>query len=87
VDRFIPFNKYQNKINLPTKDIMPGAPAIVSGWGRIKFLYGEIAEVLQKASMTIVTNQDCETNLPFPIYYENVCAFQRENVGVCYVSF
>ncbi|XP_011505742.1 PREDICTED: chymotrypsin-2-like [Ceratosolen solmsi marchali] len=78
------FNEFQKKIELPNVDTRPGSLAVIIGWGRTSYPFGEPAKVLQKALMTIVTNKMCERDLPFSLHSQNICAFQRERVGVCY---
>jgi hypothetical protein len=82
----IEFNDFQNKVRLPTKEVLAGQRATVIGWGITSFPDIEHANILQKASMTILDNAECSENHPFEITEDELCAFHGKGIGTCGVS-
>jgi hypothetical protein len=77
----------QNKINLPTKDITVGNDGVISGWGRTNANVIQRTKILQKATMKILSNSDCEELIKMVVPKKLVCGFQKKGIGLCYVSF
>ncbi|XP_011504864.1 PREDICTED: chymotrypsin-2-like [Ceratosolen solmsi marchali] len=83
LDRCIIFNEFQNKINLPTKDVKAGSVGVITGWGRTNVNILKPADVLQKASTKILSNSECHKSLKMSIM-ELMCVFERKGIGACY---
>ncbi|XP_011495594.1 PREDICTED: chymotrypsin-1-like [Ceratosolen solmsi marchali] len=79
----IVFNKYQNKIDLPSSNVDAGSNAIVVGWGQVNKNVTKDSEELNKAWMTVLDNKECAMTHPFHIADEQLCAYQKVNVGLC----
>lgn len=63
-----------------------GVNAVVSGWGQTSNP-GALANTLQWASLTTLTNADCRSRFAAPnaarVFESNICTFSRAGQGIC----
>ncbi|XP_011505735.1 PREDICTED: transmembrane protease serine 11B-like protein [Ceratosolen solmsi marchali] len=83
VNKCIKFNEVQNKINLPTIDVLPGANAVFSGWGKTSYPMFDLSAELRKASTKILSNSECSNIQEFSVHAEQICAYEKDGVGAC----
>ncbi|XP_001607047.2 chymotrypsin-1 [Nasonia vitripennis] len=80
----VKFDAVQKKIDLPTRDVISGESAVITGWGIKKYPSNYVSPVLQKAAMSIIPSSRCTTRMyPLRLHGEQVCALQRKGVGAC----
>jgi hypothetical protein len=84
--RSIEFNQFQNKVRLPSSNIINGEIAILSGWGTRAFPSDSTSIVLQKSLMRIIQGTKCNSYLPYEIYTDQFCGFNSPGIGACLVS-
>ncbi|XP_011505258.1 PREDICTED: chymotrypsin-2-like [Ceratosolen solmsi marchali] len=80
----IPFNQFQNKINLPNQDIETGELGLISGWGWKTYPIGWISDTLQKLSMWIISNEQCANYFTNLIREEHICVYRNRETGTCF---
>lgn len=61
LDKAMPLNECVGVACLPHRDEMPGTNCSITGWGTLKS-FGKTPEVLQEASVKLLTSADCEVN-------------------------
>ncbi|XP_011505261.1 PREDICTED: chymotrypsin-2-like isoform X2 [Ceratosolen solmsi marchali] len=79
----IEFNAFQNKIDLPTKEIKVGETAIMTGWGWRTYPKGTTSNTLQKISMKVIPNCEYDRDYPHMVNDDHLCAFTEEKAGIC----
>ncbi|XP_011502159.1 PREDICTED: chymotrypsin-2-like [Ceratosolen solmsi marchali] len=82
INEMIQFNALQQKINLPTVDVVNGAIAMVAGWGVMFHKSNIMSDQLQKAWMVVLDSTTCQEAIPF-VHKEQICAYQNVGVGAC----
>ncbi|KAJ8665343.1 hypothetical protein QAD02_007005 [Eretmocerus hayati] len=83
VNEPIVFNEYQQKVQLPSKDVQTGVEAVITGWGLTHPSYNQLAKQLQKTSSRLVASSQCQRKFPLALRNIQVCAVQKRGVGVC----
>lgn len=56
-----------------------------TGWGTLEF-GGPLSTTLQKVSLNVISNENCETQYPAAITPQQMCTFRR-NKDTCQVQF
>ncbi|KAL2743597.1 chymotrypsin-2-like isoform X1 [Vespula maculifrons] len=72
----------QNLIDLPASDTPENVSAILTGWGRRHSL-GPLSNVLQKVTLTTITNEDCQKYYNNTILPSQLCTLEHKGVGAC----
>ncbi|XP_011503321.1 PREDICTED: chymotrypsin-2-like [Ceratosolen solmsi marchali] len=80
---YIEFNKYQNKINLPTTNILTAEIGTISGWGANTYPSYYASNILKKVSMTTIDTDNCQNYVPFAINSDQFCAYYKKGSGPC----
>ena len=66
--------------------IEAGVNAVVTGWGQTSNP-GSLANTLQWATLTTITNADCRSRLAATnaarVFDTNICTFTRAGQGIC----
>nr|XP_050855236.1 chymotrypsin-2-like isoform X2 [Vespula vulgaris] len=71
-----------NLIDLPASDTPENVSAILTGWGRRHSL-GPLSNVLQKVTLTTITNEDCQKYYNNTILPSQLCTLEHKGVGAC----
>lgn len=74
----------QNLIDLPASDTPENVSTILTGWGRRHSL-GPLSNVLQKVTLTTITNEDCQKYYNNTILPSQLCTLEHKGVGACKV--
>ncbi|XP_011497637.1 PREDICTED: chymotrypsin-1-like [Ceratosolen solmsi marchali] len=77
----IEFNQFQNKINLPTRDIFEGNIGRIVGWGVTTYPHGGLSPFLRQASVDIVDHILCTQIVPMVINETQFCAIPKMAVA------
>ncbi|XP_046826107.1 chymotrypsin-1-like isoform X3 [Vespa crabro] len=75
-------NSAQNLIDLPVSDAPENVSVILTGWGR-HHSFGPLSDILQKVTLTTITNEDCQTYYNNTILPSHLCTLEHEGVGAC----
>jgi hypothetical protein len=84
---FIQFNEYQQKLDLPIRNVLPQDSGTISGWGVITNPSQIFSERLMKAHMTVIENSECQQLVGAVIRPTQFCGFTSRGIGPCDVSF
>ncbi|XP_011497371.1 PREDICTED: chymotrypsin-2-like [Ceratosolen solmsi marchali] len=79
----IEFNQFQNKINLPTRDLFQGNIGRVAGWGVTSYPHGEVSLFLRQAAVNIYDHESCLRLIPMHMLDSQLCIFNVKGVGTC----
>lgn len=74
----------QNLIDLPVSDVPENVSTILTGWGRHRS-FGPLSDILQKVTLTTITNEDCQTYYNNTILPSHLCTLEHKGTGACKV--
>ncbi|XP_051175661.1 chymotrypsin-1-like isoform X3 [Leptopilina boulardi] len=77
------FNKYQNKINLPSSDFIDNTTAVVAGWGYENYEEKELSCSIQKFTPKIVHSDYCRPYGYYKLNKGHLCAIHKATQGPC----
>ncbi|XP_055923637.1 chymotrypsin-2-like [Eupeodes corollae] len=79
----IDFDETQAPADLPTEPISNDLSGIVIGWGRQDFANSYLAKTLRKATLKVLTSEECQPTMKAKIYPSQICGFAGKNIGIC----
>ncbi|KAK2588764.1 hypothetical protein KPH14_001644 [Odynerus spinipes] len=76
------WNSAQRPIDLPIFDTPENVSVVLSGWGR-HHSHGPLSNILQKVTLTTISNEDCQKYYNNTILPSQMCTFERKGIGAC----
>ncbi|XP_055849056.1 chymotrypsin-2-like [Episyrphus balteatus] len=79
----INFDHTQAPARLPVAPVSKGLTGTVIGWGRQDFGSPYLAKILRKATLKVLTWEECQPKMKFNVYNSQICGFAAKNTGIC----
>ncbi|XP_011497374.1 PREDICTED: chymotrypsin-1-like, partial [Ceratosolen solmsi marchali] len=79
----IEFNQFQNKINLPTRDLFQGNIGRVAGWGVTSYPHNRLSLFLRQAALDIIDHEHCMPIVPIILDETQFCGIHTVAITTC----